>query len=336
MDGTNISIANPIYSAATGITLPTMHYNTTNTNNLPNASVNQYATTTLNGNYKTLTLKKGSNTTLMGNTFGTIIIEQGAQVKFLSATINIDKLKIDKGPRNGYSYIRFAPNTKVLVSTSVSIGSQVYVNPDNYKVTFYLGDKRSDVEKFSVKGGDTKVTANIYVPYGKLKVTGGYSYGDYGNGKGDSDKEEEDDKYFGKGNSYVYMTGLFIAGKVEGHGKNIIWNNFDCNASPVPVNTSRSITQVISEEKDVMEEELQITVLPNPTTTYFTLRLTSKYESPVNIRVIDANGRVVDARNKIGANSTIQVGHNYSSGIYYAEMIQGTRRKMVQLIKGKG
>jgi hypothetical protein len=52
--------------------------------------------------------------------------------------------------------------------------------------------------------------------------------------------------------------------------------------------------------------------------------------------VMDAQGRVVDARSKIGANSTIQIGHNYSSGTYYAELIQGTKRKVVQLIKGRG
>lgn len=223
-----------------------------------------------------------------------------------------------------------APNTKVLVSTSVSIGSQVYVNPDNHKVTFYLGDKQSEEEKFSVKGGDTRVIANIYVPNGKLKVTGGYSYGNDGD-------DRDDDKHYGKGNSYVYMTGLFLAEEAEGNGKNVIWNSFDCAAFPVPtINTSTSITPAISEEKVVSEEELRITVLPNPSATYFTLKLESRYETPVSMRVMDANGRVVDARAKLGANSTIQIGHNYSSGVYYAEMIQGTRRKVIQLVKAKG
>ena len=51
---------------------------------------------------------------------------------------------------------------------------------------------------------------------------------------------------------------------------------------------------------------------------------------------MDASGRVIDAKSKIGANSTFQIGHSYSSGTYYAELIQGTKRKVVQLIKGKG
>ncbi len=336
-DGANVIIANPIYSPASGITLPTMLLNTANTNGLPNKDVT--ANSTVTGNYKNLTIKKGIKATLTGNTFGVIRVEQGAQVTFTSSILNIDKFQVVKGPRIGYSYIRFAPDTKVLVSGSVTIGSQVYINPDNYKVTFYLGDLKSDDEVFSVKGGDTKVTANVYITNGKLKVTGGYSYGDYGNGKGDSDKDDDEDKYYGQGNSNVYMTGLFIADEVSGEGKNVIWNNFDCNATPVPVMNGLPITQsVISPEKEVTttEEDLKVTVLPNPSSSLFTLKIESRYSTPVNLRVMDSRGRVVDAKSQIGANSTIQIGQNYAGGTYYAELIQGGKRRVVQLVKLRG
>ncbi|MES2003506.1 MAG: right-handed parallel beta-helix repeat-containing protein [Bacteroidota bacterium] len=336
-NGSNINISNPVYSAASGIVLPTMLLNTANTNNLPNKDVAQNSVSTVNGNYKNLTLKKGSRTLLTGNTFGTIRVEQGAQVTFTASTINIDKLQIVKGPRYGYSYVRFAGDAKVVVSGSVTIGSQVYINPDNYKVTFYLGDKKSDDEQFTVKGGDTKVTANIYLPNGKLKVTGGYSYGDYGNGRGDCDRDDDDDRYYGQGNSYVNMTGVFIAEEIEGNGKNVIWNNFECGSAPVPVlNTNQSVvTQTTSEEKGIAtsEEELKVTVLPNPSSTYFTLKLESRYNTPVNMRVMDSRGRVIDTKTGIGSNSTLQVGHHYANGTYYAELIQGGVRKTVQLLK---
>lgn len=337
--GSNIVISNPVYAAATGIALPTMYFNTANTHNLPNKDVAQNSSTTVNGNYKNLVLKKGSHTILTGNTFGTILVEQGARVSFTATTINIDQLQVAKGPRTGYSYVRFAPDTKVLVSGSVNIGSQVYINPDNNKVTFYMGDKKSDDEKFTVKGGDTKVTANIYMPKGTLKVTGGYRYGDYGNGKGGSDNDDDDNRFSGQGNSYVYMTGLFIAEEVEGNGKNIVWNSFDCSAGPVSlINYTPAVTATqsnIAEEKSIAtaEEDLKVTVMPNPSTTYFTLKLESKYASPVDMRVMDGRGRVIDAKSKLGSNSTVQVGFNYSSGTYYAELIQGTTRKVVQLVK---
>jgi hypothetical protein len=116
-----------------------------------------------------------------------------------------------------------------------------------------------------------------------------------------------------------------------------------CGQSPCNTTVVNSIvTNTLNATKDggetvaTSEEELKVTAMPNPSTTYFTLKLESKYETPVSMRVMDGSGRVVDARSKIGANSTIQIGHNYSSGTYYAELIQGTQRKVVQLIKGKG
>ncbi|MBI2282409.1 MAG: HYR domain-containing protein [Bacteroidetes bacterium] len=352
-DGKNITIANPIYSAATGIQLPVMFYNTTSAWNLSKASVAPSATASLQGNYKDLTIRKGATVTLNGTIFGTIRIEQGAQVTFTAPLIHIEKLDVVKGPRYGYSYIRFMQDAKILVRKSVSIGSQVFVNPDNRSVTFYLGeagkdnaknkygdwDDEGDGARFSVKGGDTRINANIYIPGGKLKVTGGYAYGDYGSGQGNCDRDDDEDKYYEKGNSYVYMTGFFIAGEVESNGKNVNWNSFDCGAAAVPV--LNAVTAVINQstaaeeksEQITTEAALKVTVMPNPTTTYFTLKFESKYQAPVTLRVMDANGRVVDARSKIEPNSSFQIGANYQSGTYFAEMIQGSQRKVVQLIK---
>ncbi|MDE3253464.1 MAG: right-handed parallel beta-helix repeat-containing protein, partial [Bacteroidota bacterium] len=250
-DGQNIQISQPVYAAATDISLPTMYKNLGSPHRLSNREVSRNSVSTLSGNYRNLVLKKGSRTTLTGNTFGTILVEQGAQVSFTANMLYIDRLEVQKGPRFGYSYVRFAPDTKVMVSGSVTIGSQVYLNPDNYKVTFYLGDAKSDDERFTVKGGDTRVTANVYLPDGKLKVTGGYGYGD-------RDNDDDDDRYFGQGNSTVYMTGLFIAEEVESSGKNVVWNSFDCNAAPVPVLNSLlpvQITQSATQESATPDNE---------------------------------------------------------------------------------
>ncbi|HEY1017859.1 MAG TPA: T9SS type A sorting domain-containing protein, partial [Sediminibacterium sp.] len=132
-----------------------------------------------------------------------------------------------------------------------------------------------------------------------------------------------------------------IAEEVESKGNKVIWNSYDCSAPAAPitsVNSNKGVTQSVSAEKvtTTSEEELKVTVMPNPSTTYFTLKLESKYETPVNLRVMDGAGRVVDARSKLGSNSTFQIGHSYSSGTYYAELIQGTKRKVVQLIKARG
>jgi len=76
-------------------------------------------------------------------------------------------------------------------------------------------------------------------------------------------------------------------------------------------------------------------VMPNPSTTYFTLKLVSQSNLPVNIKVVDAAGRLVEGRAKQPANSTLQFGHNYAIGNYYAELMQGNQRKVVQLMKIK-
>jgi hypothetical protein len=86
----------------------------------------------------------------------------------------------------------------------------------------------------------------------------------------------------------------------------------------------------------VTEAPLNVTVMPNPSTTYFTLKIESKYQTPVNLRVMDASGRVIEAKSKLSPNGTVQIGFNYASGTYYAELEQEGRRKVVQLIKGRG
>jgi len=330
----NVTIAQKVYAAATPV-LPTMIYNTASTKSLPNYEVKSGVTVTLNANYGNLNIKKGAVVTLTGTIFGTIHTEEGAQLTFTKPVISIDQLQIGKGPKTGYTVVKFAPNTSVLVSKGVSIGDQVYVNPDNYKVTFYVGSQqdqkrrdedRDDDAKFSVTGRDIKVTANVVMPLGKLKVNGG---------DGDDDNKKSGTT------TNINMTGLFIATEVESEAKSVIWNSFDCGSAPVTVtSTVTGITQSVNAEKEIPEaitstEELKITVMPNPSTTYFTLKLESKYQEPVSMKVMDGSGRVVDARSKVASNGTIQIGHNYSSGTYYAEMIQGARHKVVQLIKVK-
>lgn len=86
-------------------------------------------------------------------------------------------------------------------------------------------------------------------------------------------------------------------------------------------------------EKILEDEPLTITVAPNPTTTYFTLTIAGRTNTPVNLRVLDISGRVVDSKTKLAVGSTVQVGHNFMPGAYFAEFTQGTERKIIQLIK---
>ncbi len=315
--GSNITLGGQILDAANGMDLPGMLYNTANTSKLATATVNQNVTTTLSGNYKSLTLKQGSNVTLQGNTFGIIKLEPGVTLTFTTPRLNIETLQV-LGSNSLLTNVKFAPNTQVLVGNSVSIGNMVNINPDKYRVTLYLGDNKSDSESFILTASIANITANVYLPLGKMKILGI-------NGANPA-------------NNNIRMMGLFIAQFIETYTK-VTWNSYSCFDNPSSLS---SIPQPIVnsgfavEENTAPEQALEVTVMPNPSQNYFRILLKSKYETPVSLRVLDASGRVVESKSGIGSNSTIEIGHNYGMGTFFAEMIQGDYRKTIQLIKVKG
>ena len=76
-----------------------------------------------------------------------------------------------------------------------------------------------------------------------------------------------------------------------------------------------------------------VKVLPNPTSYYFTMKLSSAGMEKVKITVVDGTGRVIEQRTDVSANSTIQIGNKYHPGIYIAEIIQGKEKVVLRLIK---
>jgi hypothetical protein len=79
--------------------------------------------------------------------------------------------------------------------------------------------------------------------------------------------------------------------------------------------------------------KLSITVMPNPTSYYFTFIMKSLSKENVKLTVTDITGRVVEQRSSVAANSTLQLGSGYHPGIYIAEFIQGNNRINLRLIK---
>ena len=120
---------------------------------------------------------------------------------------------------------------------------------------------------------------------------------------------------------------------------NDINGNMSTATQTVTVRKKKSTAIVSDNVSMALENEtnndLEISVSPNPSTNYFTLRLHSKHDAPVSLRVTDASGRVVDTRVNLASSSSVQIGHHYHAGTYFAEMLQGVNRKVVQLIKVK-
>ena len=99
------------------------------------------------------------------------------------------------------------------------------------------------------------------------------------------------------------------------------------------VSTGWTSSQFATEESKENNESFTVQVMGNPSTSYFTLKLQSSNQAPVQIKVTDASGRMVEVRANNNANSTVQIGHDFKPGIYYAELQQGSSRKTVQLMK---
>ncbi|WP_423735037.1 family 10 glycosylhydrolase [Chitinophaga caseinilytica] len=78
---------------------------------------------------------------------------------------------------------------------------------------------------------------------------------------------------------------------------------------------------------------LAATVLPNPTFHQFVLMLISKNQQPINIRVYNNAGQLVEARQGLAPNSSVTLGGNYQPGVYYIEIIQVNVRQVMKVIK---
>ncbi|NCT95011.1 MAG: HYR domain-containing protein [Chitinophagaceae bacterium] len=109
------------------------------------------------------------------------------------------------------------------------------------------------------------------------------------------------------------------------------------NGGPVlqtsPITEVAAKTETTVKEQTDTDADLHVTVLGNPSRNAFTLKIQSKHNLPVQIRVMDMNGRTVEAKANQLPNSNVQIGQHYQSGTYFAEIVQGTRRRVVQLIK---
>ena len=75
------------------------------------------------------------------------------------------------------------------------------------------------------------------------------------------------------------------------------------------------------------------TASPNPSNKYFTITTRSSSNELISIKVIDATGRIVERKNGIAANSAVQVGGAYRSGIYFVEVSQAGNVVRIKLLK---
>lgn len=91
------------------------------------------------------------------------------------------------------------------------------------------------------------------------------------------------------------------------------------------VASSRLAPQTIS--------KLSVQVLPNPSTVQFTLVIHAEQTANIVLRILDIQSRVLEQRSNISPTQKLTVGEGFTPGIYFAEITQGTERKLIKLLK---
>lgn len=110
-------------------------------------------------------------------------------------------------------------------------------------------------------------------------------------------------------------------------------NDFVLPAMPLARVSGQPITELNMKEEKNHTDNLTMTAMPNPSRTYFTLKIQSNSKEVVQLRVLDLSGRIVETRNGMVPNTTFHIGNNFQAGIYLVEVTQGKQRQILKLIK---
>ncbi len=78
----------------------------------------------------------------------------------------------------------------------------------------------------------------------------------------------------------------------------------------------------------------EVAASPNPSASYFDIRLSRAVARNSFINIYDANGKLVQKLQGLSS-STIRVGDTWKAGIYFAEVVNGEERKTIRLVKSR-
>lgn len=81
-------------------------------------------------------------------------------------------------------------------------------------------------------------------------------------------------------------------------------------------------------------ETSTLKAFPNPSTQFFTLKLQSRINEKVQLKVVDLSGRPVYLTEG-SSNQTYRFGDGFASGSYFLEVTQGEKKQTLKLIKLK-
>lgn len=133
------------------------------------------------------------------------------------------------------------------------------------------------------------------------------------------------------GNGNVYVTG-------RSHGPNATdYDYVTIKYEQTPLITSIAARQEINPNVSMADgasasAKLKAKAFPNAFTEFTTLQW-SGANTPVNITITDAMGRLVEKRTGLAASGNIRTGYQLRAGVYFAEIVQGAEKVVLRLIK---
>jgi len=294
-----------LFNAPANVAMPPMLLNTAT---VPSANFsvpdNAPGTITISTNYNTLTIGKNATVVITGNIYGKVQIKEGARVTITTPDISINDIAMDNGKSTNLSEL-FLNGIMARIKNKVVIGNHCRVIGNNNFI-FYMGDLAPDAEKFTVNKTNTIVTANVFMPHGTLHVVGK--------------------------TGPCTMTGTFICENISSDDLGVTWKGNSCYTPPPPANI---LTRNPKAYIPVLEPAigLEVQVYPNPSPSDFVVRVKSASKAPVMLRVIDMNGHVLKTESNVQPGADKRIGAGLAAGTYFIEVIQGSERKVMKVIK---
>jgi hypothetical protein len=93
-------------------------------------------------------------------------------------------------------------------------------------------------------------------------------------------------------------------------------------------------TEITTGVSEISNENLSISVSPNPAITHFSIVLNRKSTGEnVVFRVIDVNGRIIEEKRLNAFVGRFSIGEHYPKGLYIVEVVQGKTRRQIKLVK---
>ena len=138
-------------------------------------------------------------------------------------------------------------------------------------------------------------------------------------------------------NGTNYVGGSFVdAGSLATYLD--VLNNLGCplnnKGEPVSVSSAAAPVAAVAEVAEIAAvKSFSVSGYPNPSKSVFNIQIDGLTTNKAGIRVTDLSGRVVEVRSNIASNTIVKIGDNYRTGTYYVEVIQGSNKKLLKLVK---